>query len=317
MAVAVARVKSVPRHLRAVALGLLPVPNVDEQPASPVAWIDLANRRLNDLDPSTRELIENHDLRPSSYRLRMFLPDISKGAGASLAQLYQTGEGPTNIAAAIGEIIRWKTIAQCAYSHRAGSYFDDAEMTMSKQWNSVIWPIIRSENFTDTLDLACGHGRNSELLRRHARSLDLIDINPSCIAACRARFGDQKDGCSFRYHLTDGNSLAGIADDSMSFVYSWDSMVHFDKLVVRNYVSEIARILRHAGSAFLHHSNYGAFAPNSDWSNNHGSRSDMTAELMQAYVHDAGLKVKFQRLSGLADGWGMDDLDCLTLLAKT
>jgi hypothetical protein len=42
----------------------------------------------------------------------------------------------------------------------------------------------------------------------------------------------------------------------------------------------------------------------------------MTAELMRQYAEEAGLKVKFQRLSGTADGWGIDDLDCLSLLAK-
>jgi hypothetical protein len=43
----------------------------------------------------------------------------------------------------------------------------------------------------------------------------------------------------------------------------------------------------------------------------------MTAELMREYAQDAGLTVKFQRLSGTADGWGIDDLDCLSLLAKS
>ena len=122
--------------------------------------------------------------------------------------------------------------------------------------------------------------------------------------------------CRFRYHLTDGNGLSEIGDETTTFVYSWDSMVHFDKLVIREYLFDIARVLRSGGSAFLHHSNYGAFAPNSDWAKNHGSRSDMTASLMREYADEARLKVKFQRLSGTNDGWGMDDLDCLTLLSK-
>jgi hypothetical protein len=42
----------------------------------------------------------------------------------------------------------------------------------------------------------------------------------------------------------------------------------------------------------------------------------MTAELMRAYASEAGLKMRFQRLSGRADGWGTDDLDCLSLIEK-
>ena len=55
----------------------------------------------------------------------------------------------------------------------------------------------------------------------------------------------------------------------------------------------------------------------SDWAKNHGNRSDMTAESMRDFAAEAGLSIKFQRLSGRGDGWGMDDLDCLSLLKKT
>src|SRR5262249_49755169 len=50
-------------------------------------------------------------------------------------------------------------------------------------------------------------------------------VNRSCLDAYRARFGDQTDGCRFFYHLADGTSLPGVADASISFCYSWDSMV--------------------------------------------------------------------------------------------
>lgn len=187
---------------------------------------------------------------------------------------------------------------------------------MSMQWENVIWPIIKDENLERTIDLACGHGRNTNFLRKYASSIDLVDVNRTCIDACRARFGARQDGCSFRYHLTGGDGLPSIPDESVTFVYSWDSMVHFDKIVVRDYVKEIRRVLAPSGSAFLHHSNFGSFAPNSDWAKNHGNRSDMTADLMREFAAEAGLSVKFQRLSGKADGWGMDDLDCLSLLQR-
>ena len=81
-------------------------------------------------------------------------------------------------------------------------------------------------------------------------------------------------------------------------------------------VANVARVLQRGGSAFLHTSNYGALAPDSDWTKNHGNRSDMTADLLRQFSESAGLMVKFQRLSGKDDGRSIDDLDCLTLLSK-
>jgi hypothetical protein len=93
-------------------------------------------------------------------------------------------------------------------------------------------------------------------------------------------------------------------------------MVYFDKVVVRDYLIEFSRVLRPGGRAFLHHSNYGAFKPNSDWPTNYGTRSNMSAELLRQYADEAGLHVRSQRLSGTADGWGMDDIDCLSMVEK-
>jgi hypothetical protein len=55
-----------------------------------------------------------------------------------------------------------------------------------------------------------------------------------------------------------------IASDSITLVYTWDSMVHFDKLIVQDYLAEIKRVLKAGSSAFLHHSNYGEKSPDSD-----------------------------------------------------
>ncbi len=216
----------------------------------------------------------------------------------------------------VAEMIRLKTIAQCRDAHAEGNYYRDAEPYIQKQWDGVIWPIIKDLDFTEVLELAPGHGRNTELLRRLAGSITLVDVNPNCIEACRERFGEHRDGCRFRYFVTDGDSLAMVESGSLTLVYSFDSMVHFDSSVVRAYVHEIARVLRPGGSAFLHHSNYGTVAPNSDWAHNPGNRSDMTADRMRGFAAEAGLDVAFQRLSGIADGWGLEDLDAFTVLRR-
>lgn len=292
-------------------------------PRDPRSWIALARKKFDSLPLKTRTLMDHHDLMPDAYVVGVFRDYIEREGGAKLEALagspllrvLSMRPKSPEIAEAVDEIIRWVTIAQCADAHRTGLYYAHAEAVIQVQWDKVIWPIIKDEEFSSTLDLACGHGRNTEFLRRYAKSIDMVDVNQTCIDACESRFGGQKDGCVFRYHVTSGNSLP-VSNDSISFVYTWDAMVHFDKLVVRDYVHDVFRVLKPGGSAFLHHSNYGTVAPDSSWTKNHGNRSDMTAELMRDYAQEAGLKIKFQRLSGMADGWGMDDLDCLTLVTK-
>ena len=307
------KLRAIPKRIAATAAAYFPVPSLNDAPSDPRAWVALAHKKYASLPENTRSLIKNHKLKTNSSILSLFQQNIQSGTGQKLRDLATGERTPDVIGEAIGEIVRWKTLAQCAHAHQFTGYFSYAEPAMSALWESVIWPIIKDEDFTSVLELACGHGRNTEFLRRYALSIDLVDVNFHCIEACRKRFCDAKNGCRFRYHLTNGNGFPEIADEAISFGYSWDSMVHFDKLIVQDYVKEFARVLRLGGTALLHHSNYGAVAPNSDWANNPHRRSDMTAGLMHEFAKEAGLSIKFQRVMG----WGgVDDLDCLSLVSK-
>jgi SAM-dependent methyltransferase len=298
-----------------------PLIRVRRYPDDLAAWVALARK----LGGQPAALVAAHGLDRSSFLADPKTSDaIAARAFPRLAEVSKRIRGVRDaeaIGTAIDEIVRWQNVVAVAEEfnygvRRPGHYFGDAEPHMEKQWNATIWPIIKDSDFGRTLEIACGHGRQSEYLRRHARDLHLVDVNEACIEACRRRFGDKMDGCQFHYHVTDGNHLRMIADDSITFVCSWDAMVHFDKTVMRDYVFEIARVLAPGGTAFLHHSNIGASRPNSDWLENHGSRGDMSAAIFQDYAREAGLTMSFQRLSGTQDGWGMDDLDCLSLAAK-
>ena len=300
MSVFEAKLRAAPRRLLAQIRRRKKAPSIKTGPRNPRAWIALARQKFSSLPPQTQILMEHHDLVPDSAVIAFFQDYIEKEAGQKLEAL-SAKPTPAAIAEAIDEVLRWVTVAQCAHAHRTGLYFAHAEEFMPMQWERTIWPIIKDEDFTSTLELACGHGRNTEFLR-HAKSIDLVDVNQTCIDACERRFGSEKDGCLFRYHVTTGNSLP-VLSSSISFVYTWTDGPHFDKLVVRDYVHDIFRALKPGGSAFLHHSNYGTIAPDSSWTKNHGNRSDMTAELMRDYAEEAGLRIKFQRLSGLAPDW--------------
>jgi hypothetical protein len=71
---------------------------------------------------------------------------------------------------------------------RASPYYDDAEDKMGRQWNELVFPFIKDGNFLTTLEVACGHGRNSEYLLALADKLYLLDVNVENIEFCKERF---------------------------------------------------------------------------------------------------------------------------------
>jgi SAM-dependent methyltransferase len=168
---------------------------------------------------------------------------------------------------------------------KQAEYFTLAEGEMDGLWQRLIWPLIRECDFRRVVDLAAGHGRNSAKLREVAGEIVVVDINDECLAACRARFaGDGR----FSFVKTDGASLAGIADASVSLVYCFDSMVHFEREVVRAYLKETRRILEPGGRGFFHHSNYtgndgGDFRHSPHW------RNYMSLGLFARYASEARL----------------------------
>ena len=294
---------------------------VRERKQSLDAWMGLFGRLSRDglLAAEPKALLANHRFFSPSSALHHYAREIVASAAQPLGALAMSLSGdnaPAVAADAVRLIVMWKTTLQCRDSHAEGGYYAAAEAAMDAQWASLIEPYIRPFDLSKTLELAPGHGRNSAKLALLASELHLVDVNRNCIEACRKRFGTESNGCRFHYYVNDGMSLSFIASDSITFVYSFDSMVHFDKYVVREYLREFDRILVPGGAGFVHHSNLGAIKPDSDWASNHGNRSDMSAQLFRTYCDELSLQVLQQKLHGLAEGRGQDGLDCVTVFRK-
>jgi SAM-dependent methyltransferase len=106
------------------------------------------------------------------------------------------------------------------------------------------------------LELGPGEGRWSRYLRALADQLILVDVAQHCVDACRRLFEhDPEVSC----HLGDGRSLPMVADQSVDFAFSFDSLVHAEADVLHDYVHELARTLKPDGIAFIHHSNMAAY----------------------------------------------------------
>ncbi len=106
------------------------------------------------------------------------------------------------------------------------------------------------------LEIAPGFGRVTQFLHPRCRALTVVDLNQRCIDACRDRFAGVPH---IRFHVNDGRSLAMVADESVDFAVSFDSLVHADADVVEDYVRQLAAKLTPQGVAFLHHSNAGSY----------------------------------------------------------
>lgn len=138
-----------------------------------------------------------------------------------------------------------------------GDEWSEAWGSASAQWYGSIYP--RVHPFLPTsavLELAPGFGRWTEFLLGHCDTLIGVDVAPRCVEACRKRFADHS---SASFEINDGKSVPMVADSSIDFAFSFDSLVHVEAEVLLGYVAELARILKPDGVAFLHHSNYGAY----------------------------------------------------------
>lgn len=187
-------------------------------------------------------------------------------------------------------------------------YYDEAESHMDMQWRETVWPFIQAADFSYVLDLAAGHGRNSEKLKQYADKIHIVDINSENIEYCKKRFaGDTR----FLFNQNDGCSLSFIPPDSLSLVYCFDAMVHFDSDVVRAYLREFARVLRPNGLGFCHHSNY-TQNPGGDMHHNPGWRNFMSQALFAHYCSKEGLLVVKSRVIN----WELPGSDCITLFRR-
>jgi SAM-dependent methyltransferase len=143
-----------------------------------------------------------------------------------------------------------------AWPHR-GDEWSAPWGSPAMQWYGLILPRIhRFLPVQRILEIAPGHGRWTDFLRHYAEELMIVDLSESCIEACKARFSG--DGTIF-FHVNDGKSLDMARDDSVDFIFSFDSLVHADDAVLQQYVKEFAKKLSRDGVAFIHHSNLGEY----------------------------------------------------------
>lgn len=126
------------------------------------------------------------------------------------------------------------------------------------QWFGSLLPRIhRYLPAGEVVEIASGFGRWTQFLKDQSGHLTGVDISDVCIDACKERF---KDEPNLDFVLNDGTTFPGIANQSVDFVFSYDSLVHADRATIAGYLTEFRRTLKPGGVAFIHHSNLGSYA---------------------------------------------------------
>ena len=124
-------------------------------------------------------------------------------------------------------------------------------------WSFVLYPRIhRFLPASSILEIAPGYGRWTQFLKNECQSMLAVDISEKCIEHCRTRFAGNNH---INFHVNDGRSLSVVPDNSVDFVFSFDSLVHAEKDVIENYLLQMATKLKPNGVGFLHHSNMGRY----------------------------------------------------------
>ena len=193
-----------------------------------------------------------------------------------------------------------------------GTYYDEAEKAMDAQWAHFLWPYIEGSDFSCVVDLAAGHGRNTAKLLTVADLVYAVDINQENIEVLSTRFGSNP---RLRIVKNNGYEIPEIESGTVSFVYSFDAMVHFDSDVVRNYIWEFRRLLKPGGRGFCHYSNYTG-NPTGTYRDHPGWRNFMSRALFEHWLSKAGFKVlKSHYLRGTMAVSSEDgpDADAMTL----
>ena len=155
-------------------------------------------------------------------------------------------------------ILENKTLWDGTYHWKdAGEEWSHEWGTSSLQWYGTILPrICTFLPANKILEIAPGYGRWTRFLKDLCSDLLLVDLSERCMRKCQERFAN----CSnITYFVNDGRSLEMIPDNSIDFIFSFDSLVHVEDDVILGYLSQFPRVLKQNGVAFIHHSNLGEY----------------------------------------------------------
>lgn len=191
-----------------------------------------------------------------------------------------------------------------------------------KKWKDSIAKnfILKNTNENSTiLEIGVGHGRWTTFILKRYKKIILIDLSQLCINFCKKEFSRYNN---IEYYRNDGRKLDFVSDNSIDFIWSFDTFVHLERKIVDSYFKEFKRILKPNGFAIIHHSGRNNLALNlkflkkfgkcgiyiyqvlslGKFSGGGGWRSDVSKEMIRDLVIKNGLSLEYQ-----INSWGKDE----------
>jgi SAM-dependent methyltransferase len=177
------------------------------------------------------------------------------------------------------------------------------------QWFGSLYPRLhRFLPARDILEIGPGGGRWTRFLLPMCQQYMGIDLSGQCIESCKSFFGNASHA---QFLKNDGMSLDAVPDDTFDLVFTFDSLVHAETVVMDSYIPQILRKLAPGGVAFVHHSNVAALPPK-EWVP-HGRSSSVSAETVASAVRGAGGNILLQEIIN----WHVADMiDCISTFCR-
>lgn len=194
---------------------------------------------------------------------------------------------------------------------KVSPYYEDAEKWMHVFWSdrSVFVPFFQHLDLTSVIELACGHGRHAEQIAARAGKLLMMDIHEENIRISRQRLAKFPHVMAM---TNNGFDFQPVADASVTSIFCYDAMVHFEPELVDSYLRDTVRVLRPGGRAFFHHSNYTG-SRDQHYAHNPAQRNVMGQGEFQLLALTHGLVVLRSQVIPWAN---IPAIDCLTLVEK-
>lgn len=161
----------------------------------------------------------------------------------------------------------------------------------------------------DGLEIAPGWGRITEYLIPVSKTLSIVDLNENCISKCVNKFGNKIKG----YYVNDGRSLTAIPNNSIDYVFSFDSFVHIHFNVFSDYIVEFSRVMKQGSYGVIHHAFF--FGGNDNSFSNLGGRANCDPERLNKVLEENGFEVISQDTC-VVSVWFDDLNDLITVFRK-
>ncbi|HMI62593.1 MAG TPA: class I SAM-dependent methyltransferase, partial [Puia sp.] len=156
--------------------------------------------------------------------------------------------------------------------------------------DSVFYSLFQQLNLESVLEIACGAGRHSLQVASRIQKLYLLDSSAGALEIAREKFNGYPQVTYLHNPEGLGIPREMLPDGSVSTVFSYDAMVHFEKECVDAYIKDSFRVLKPGGLALLHHSNYDK-NPEGIFSSNPGWRNYMSWELFTQMAKASGFRI--------------------------